>query len=356
MKKYLVIISIGLVIVFAVFMQRGSIAQKLLPKAVEQALSSDISQHLADGLHITLCGAGGPMPSANRSGPCVAVLAGDKLFIVDAGTNGVRNLGRLRYPIGKIAGVFLTHFHSDHIDGLGELATLRWVQGNHQTPLTIYGPEGLSQIVEGFNLAYGLDSIYRNKHHGDSVAPLSGRGMIAKPYPIPPQGQTTTLISTDELSVKMLAVNHHPVAPAVAYLFKYRDRSVLISGDTSKSANLEQFASGVDLLVHEALAPNLINIMKRGAASTGNTSLAKIMADVLNYHASPVDAAEIARDADVGHLLYYHIVPPLVLPGTEAAWLEGVDSIFSQYTLGTDGTSFSLPANSTEIVKTRSSL
>jgi ribonuclease Z len=96
--------------------------------------------------------------------------------------------------------------------------------------------------------------------------------------------------------------------------------------------------------------------MNRAAANTGNTVMAKITSDILDYHASPVEAAEIARDAGVGHLLYYHIVPPLVLPGMEAAWLDGVDDVFSDYTVGQDGTSFTLPPNSDEIILTGSGL
>jgi ribonuclease Z len=66
-----------------------------------------------------------------------------------------------------------------------------------------------------------------------------------------------------------------------------------------------------------------------------------------------VEAAETARDADMGHLLYYHIVPPLIFPGAEAVWLEGVDEVFSDYTMGLDGTTFTLPPNSDEIIKVR---
>ena len=39
-----------------------------------------------------------------------------------------------------------------------------------------------------------------------------------------------------------------------------------------------------------------------------------------------------------------------IMPGSEALWLEGVDERFSDYTLGEDGTSVMLPANSTDIV------
>jgi len=262
----------------------------------------------------------------------------------------------MRYPIGAIDAVFLTHFHSDHIDGLGELATLRWVQGNNSEPLPVYGATGLQAVVDGFNMAYGHDSIHRNDHHGDPVAPLSGHGMVANVFGLPGAGSATTVYEHDGLTVQMIAADHFPVTPAVAYLFSYGGRTALISGDTDKSATIEQYAKGVDLLVHEALSPTLVKTMGAAADRAGNAPFAKIMTDILDYHASPVEAAETARDAGVGHLLYYHVVPPLVLPGSEAVWLEGVDEIFGDYTLGRDGTSFSLPANSKDIMQTRSSL
>jgi ribonuclease Z len=96
--------------------------------------------------------------------------------------------------------------------------------------------------------------------------------------------------------------------------------------------------------------------MSESANAAGNASGSKIFHDVLDYHTSPVEAAEIARDAQAQHLLYYHIVPPLDIPGLEAVWLQGVDEVFTHYTLGEDGTLISLPANSTEIIKIGSSL
>ena len=88
----------------------------------------------------------------------------------------------------------------------------------------------------------------------------------------------------------------------------------------------------------------------------GNAVMEKITLDILDYHASPKEAAETARAAGVGHLLYYHIVPPLVFPGQELLFLDGAEDIFPDYTVGQDGVSFSLPANSDEIVKTRRGL
>ena len=260
------------------------------------------------------------------------------------------------YQVGGISGVFLTHFHSDHIDGLGEVGTIRWAAGNQSAPLNIYGPEGVANVVEGFNMVYGQDVVYRNDHHGDKVTPLSGAGMIAVSAPLPAEGELITVYDQDGLVVEMLAADHFPVTPAVAYRFSYKGRTALISGDTNKSANIEKFAQGIDLLVHEALSPAMLKAMNQAATAVGLPNTAKVFNDVLDYHASPTEAAETARDAEVGHLLYYHVVPPLILPGSEALWLEGVDDRFSDYTLGEDGTSVMLPANSTDILVTNDGL
>lgn len=346
MKKALIA---GLTVVLtasAVYGLRGTIAERVMSRAAPGMMSSNTVETLEDGLHVALCGAGGPLPDARRSGPCLAVTAGDKLFIIDAGSNGVRNLGRMRYPIGDIEAVFLTHFHSDHIDGLGEMATLRWVQGNHTEQLPVYGPPGVDEVVDGFNRAYALDAGYRVAHHGEQVAPSSGAGMRAKAFATSTDGELVTVYRKHGVTISALVVDHDPADPAVGYLVSYAGRSALVSGDTSKSALVQQHARGVDLLAHEALAPHLVMIMNEAATETGNTGVAKIALDILDYHATPVQAAEIARDANVGHLLYYHIVPALPpLPGIEAAWLEGVQAVFSEHTLGRDGTVVSLPAN-----------
>lgn len=356
MKKLAITAAVLAVVIIAAYGQRGSIAARLMERGLESRMGANVVAELEDGLHLSLCGAGGPMPAPNASGPCVAVVAGDQLFVVDAGTDGPRNLMRMGYQPGTVQGVFLTHFHSDHIDGLGEMGTLRWAGGDSTTPLPVYGPAGVESVVEGFNAAYAQDFVYRHEHHGDLVAPMNAAGLKAAPFAKPPMGELALVYEGGGLRVEALAVDHSPVDPAVGYRFTYKGRALLITGDTVKLANIEQFARGVDLLVHEALAPNLVNMMHATAKKLGNGIMAKITADVLDYHASPVEAAETARAAGVGHLLYYHIVPPLVIPGQKTLFLDGADEIFPNYTIGADGVSFTLPADSDEIRLTRTGL
>jgi ribonuclease Z len=350
MKKLLIPLAIVIVVCLLAYSQRVTLMTRVMEKGLETRLGADVIDTFEDGLHLSLCGAGGPLPAPNASGPCVAVVAGKSLYIVDAGTDGARNLGRMGFQPGNIKGVFLTHFHSDHIDGLGEMATLRWAGGGNDLPLPVYGPTGLVRVTNGLNQAYAQDFAYRNEHHGDLVANLSGAGLEARPFDKPELGELRLVLEEGDLKVEALTVQHSPVDPAVGYKFSYKGRTLVITGDTAQSDNIVELSKGVDLLVHEALAPNLVMMMNAAAKKLGNEVMAKVTIDILDYHASPVEAAETARDADVGHLLYYHIVPPLIFPGQEALYLNGAEDIFRDYTVGQDGTGFSLPANSSDIL------
>ena len=355
-KKRAVTLGLIVLMAFGIYANQVSIMLQILPTAITRVFQSDGIADLGEGMHVALCGAGGPMPSTSRSGPCVAIIANGKIFVVDAGTGGSRNLGKMGLTTGSIEGVFLTHFHSDHIDGLGELSMTRWVTGRHTQPLSVFGPPGVESVVEGFNRAYGKDALYRHAHHGDSIAMLSGNGMSHKSVEVPENGTKVMVYDQGGVTVEMFSVDHKPISPAVGYLFTYKGRTALISGDTTKDANVQLFSKNIDLLIHEALSPELLTIMSESANAAGNSSRSKIFHDVLDYHTSPVEAAEIARDAEVGHLLYYHVVPPLDIPGLEAVWLDGVDDIFKKYTLGLDGTLFTLPPHSQKIIKVKSTL
>lgn len=329
---------------------RAPLSKWLMRAALERTINADLRAELPDGLHVVLCGAGGPLPDPERSGPCAAIIAGRTIFLVDAGTGGARNLGPMRVPVGSVEAVFLTHFHSDHIDGLGELGVQRWANGARDTPLPVFGPGGVDQVVEGFNRAYAADVRYRVAHHGEATVPPSGAGLEARSFETPEPGESAIVWDRDDVRVTTFRVEHEPVDPAVGYRFDYGGRSLLVSGDTTKSANLARFARGVDLLVHEALAPHLVALMHEAAKAQNRPNLAKITGDIPDYHTTPVEAAEIAEEAEVGHLLYTHVVPPLPVPGLETAFLEGVaDAYGGKVTVGRDGTRVSLRRDSETI-------
>ena len=271
---------------------------RMMGNRLEENMTFDLPASLPDGLHVLVCGAGGPLPDVKRSSACMIVIAGDTVMLFDAGAGSARNMALAGLPPSRVERVFLTHFHSDHIDGLGEVATLRWAAGDWPEPLPVHGPEGVAEIASGLNLAYRRDQTYRTEHHG----------------------------------------------------VEYKDRSIAISGDTSKSDNLIAQSRGVDVLFHEALSRTLVGVMNQSAQNVGNAILAKITADILDYHASPVEAAESARQADARALVIYHVVPPLPVAPLERIFRQGMsDAYDGPIEIAVDGTFVSLPAGSREI-------
>ena len=72
---------------------------------------------------------------------------------------------------------------------------------------------------------------------------------------------------------------------------------MVITGDTIKDQNIVEMSRGVDLLVHEALADNLVGLINEGARRNNLTNMMKITHDIPDYHATPRDAAETAAEA-----------------------------------------------------------
>ena len=95
-----------------------------------------------------------------------------------------------------------------------------------------------------------------------------------------------------------------------AFRYTEESRSRLIIGDTAKSANVQKFAEGVDLLVHEALATNLVEMVEKVAEKTGNSSDAKMMHDIRDYPTSPLEAADTARCRHRTFTLLLHRTSP----------------------------------------------
>jgi ribonuclease Z len=301
-----------------------------------------------DALHVVLCGTGSPLPSAERAGPCTAILAGGHFLLIDAGPGANDRMGLLRLPREAIDAVLVTHFHSDHIGELGETGMQSWALGR-PVPLRVYGPPGIEEVVAGFEQAYAPDTRYRVAHHGEELMPPGARPLQARAIEVP-TGGAELVFEDGPLRVHAFAVDHTPVSPAYGYRIDFAGRSVVVSGDTLPSETLTQIARGADLLVHEALNAKIVGVAQRAAEAAGNARRARIAHDIPGYHTTPVQAAEIAAKADVKMLVLTHLVPPPDNALVRAIFLQGVsDAWDGTVVLGEDGMHFTLPPGSDAI-------
>ena len=323
---------------------RGEIATRIFERSVRQAVGENLRAELPDGLHAIFCGTGSPLPDRTRAGPCLAVLAGQHLFVFDAGDGSSETLQLMGVQQNEIEALFLTHLHSDHIDGLDTVALQHWASGASREQLNVIGPTGTARVVAGLNEAYAIDQGYRLAHHGPDVMPPSGAGMHAAEFALPlADGEELELWNKDGVRIVTFRVMHTPTE-AVGYRIEYADRSITISGDTSRSASLTQAAQGTDLLVHEAISPRLDAIMHDASQAAGRDNVSAIFNDSLDYHTSPEDAGHVAPQAGAGALALTHLLPQTPIPGLTDTFVQAAKSAYDgPVFVARDGDVISLP-------------
>jgi ribonuclease Z len=201
----------------------------------------------------------------------------------------------------------------------------------------------VEKVVKGYVLAYEQDSQYRTAHHGEEVAPTSGAEPVAKTISIGDPGQAQLFFDRNGLKAYAFEVNHFPAEPAIGYRFEYKGRVVAISGDTKKTDTLAKHVSHADIFICDALDAKTVNIGAKIALDLNQPGLAKILTDIPDYHLTPVQAAEIAREARAKKLIFYHIVPPVTNFILKRRYLEGVDDVYGgDVEVGEDGMTFKL--------------
>ncbi|MDH5572250.1 MAG: phosphonate metabolism protein PhnP [Gammaproteobacteria bacterium] len=79
-------------------------------------------------------------PDKQRKPACAVIEFKNTTFLIDAGLMNISE----RYPAGSLNGIFLTHFHPDHVQGLFHL---RWGMGNR---IPVYCPPDSSGCADLF--------------------------------------------------------------------------------------------------------------------------------------------------------------------------------------------------------------
>jgi ribonuclease Z len=322
--------------------------------AQAQAATINAAPLADDAMRVAICGSSAPLPSEHRAKACAVVFAGGKFYVVDSGPESTENLVLWGIPLSSIGGVLLTHFHSDHIGDLGELNLQTWA-GGRPGPLAVYGGPGIEDVVAGFNQAYRLDQGYRTTHHTDRVMPAATWPMIPHRVELageatPAKDRTGILLEEGGLRITAIEVDHAPIAPAYAYRFDYKGRSVVITGDLKYHAPLATAARGADLLVSEAIVPSMTQALGKGASAAGRDRAATIMHDIEDYHITPDQASRIANQAGVKLLAFYHLLPAPDGALARRLFAQGIsEARQGDWTIADDGSLYTLPLGSARV-------
>jgi ribonuclease Z len=246
----------------------------------------------ADDFTVTLLGTGMPVPAPDRFGNSTLVEAGGQRLVFDMGRGATIRLWQKQIPLGSIDAHFLTHLHSDHINGLSDLWLSGWIQtpfGGRKKPFLIYGPPGTEKMMANLWEAFSED---RRIRLADEKNPLTGIQVDAHDF------KPGVVYEKNGVVVTTFEVDHGDlVKPCYGFKITYKNHSVVISGDTRYSTNLEKAASGADLLVCEvAMIPEKL------------FDKYPVYKAIYEHHISPEQAGKLFTASRPKMAVYTHLV------------------------------------------------
>jgi len=234
---------------------------------------------------------------------------------VDCGDGVARQLVLAGLRLTQLRHVLITHHHSDHNAGYGNLILLAWAAGL-QARVDTWGPPPLAQMTRLFFEMNEYD--IKTRIADEARVPLVP---LVHVHEVREGG----LVFQDErVKVTAALVHHPPVFPAFAYRFDTGDRSIVISGDTTPSDHLLMLARDADVLVHEALYPPGVD---RLVARVPNAP--DLKRSIMSHHTTAEAAGQLAQDARVKTLVLSHLVPADDPEITDQMWIDAARLHFS---------------------------
>ncbi len=250
---------------------------------------------------LVILGTGTPNADPDRSGPALAVVAGGRAYLVDAGPGIVRRAAAAarEHGIDALAPaglnrLFITHLHSDHTVGLPDAILSPWVL-ERPDPIRIFGPPGTAAMAEHIQEAWKEDihmRLFGLEPHDDNLDAYQA-----------PVTETTggPIYQDDNVRVTAIPVLHGSWPYSLGYRFEALGpegapaRTIVISGDARPSESLVKACNGCDILVHEVYS-----------AEAFKQRPSVWQAYHAHSHTSTVELADIATRARPELLVMYH--------------------------------------------------
>jgi ribonuclease BN (tRNA processing enzyme) len=218
---------------------------------------------------LTILGGGGWFPAHGRHTACALLRTGTEAILIDAGTGVSRLVERPELLDGvESLDILLTHFHLDHVAGLGYLPAIGLC-----TETRIWGPGKLLYDRSTFDV---LDQL---THEPINPVPLEEQDIEVRD--LPPDE-----IELGGVRIDTRRQDRHS-APTLG--LRFDDQLAWIT-DTAYDPESAPFAAGCELLAHEAWF----------------TTAEPRNADI---HSSAAQAAQVAEAAGIERLMLIHLPP-----------------------------------------------
>lgn len=299
-------------------------------------------------LTILGCYAATPRSFTNPSSQVLEIC--NHKFLIDCGEGTQVELRRNKIKFSKIQHIFISHLHGDHCFGLvGLVSTFRLL--NRETELHVYGPKGIKEII---TLQLKLSNSWTNY-------PLYFHELESK--------EPQLIYEDDKVTVETIPLKHRIYTNGFLFKEKPGLRKLLIDKIQNYNIDVSLYQSikkGKDvtseddkLILNEwVTAPpdppksyaycsdtvfdlGIVDQIKNASVLYHESTFLEehIALAFPTKHSTAVQAATIAREANVGKLILGHFSTRY---GKISAFKQEAEEVFKSVELADDGKSFLL--------------
>jgi ribonuclease Z len=266
---------------------------------------------------VKILGSNSATPAHNRNQTAQLLIAENEYYLIDCGEGTQMQLIRYRVRFHKISCIFISHLHGDHYLGLMGLLLTMHLQGREHD-LHVFGPAGLDEIItiqlkhSGTVLSYKIhftalqpnatgiifESRLLTVHTVPLVHRIACTGFVFSEKPKSRRFNKAKLqedMSGDDITQLKQGKDIYTPEGALKYrcidytLPPRRSRSYAYCSDTRYEPAIIPLIRNVDVLYHES---TFTQEFEARATAT--------------YHSTALQAAKIAKEANVSMLLLGH--------------------------------------------------
>jgi ribonuclease Z len=302
------------------------------------------------GFSVTILGNSSAKPTPTAHPSAQVVNLNEQYYLVDAGEGVQQQLIRRGVNPLRLRAVFISHLHGDHCYGLFPLISTLGLMGR-RTPLDIYAPAPMGEILELHNRFFCEDLPYEVKWHEVRTTEhrIIMENSTLEVWSIPLRHRVPTAgylfrekqpaLNVDKWKIQKYGLSIAQIVAAkrgedilldtgelipnveLTYV-PYQARSYAYLSDTNYSARAAELVKGVDLLYNEATYARSETQWAKGRG-----------------HATTEEAARVALKAEARRLIIGHFSSRYK---DHTALVEECRQIFANSDIAVEGEKFTI--------------